>query len=797
MDSGPLIRANEHIVREAQPPFQVELQRQLAPNIYVPVPAQESMLREYFRILVKRRWVVLATVALIFGVTAIATMRATRIYEASGSIAINKPDSSLFNFKDSGGADMSDSDATDVDTEVRILRSDLLALQVIKQLNLDRRPAAGGQAPASDGTLGLTTDELPPDSAETSNLLSSFKGSLDVSSVPGTRIIDIHYRSPDKELAARVVNTLMDTYYQQNYKTRYESTMRTSDWLNKQLTDLQMKVETSQEKLVQYQKEHEILGIDEKQNIITSKLDELNKELTSAESDRMEKEALYHLVQSPDLGTTLAAVGGEPEAQNSSAAGASELLEKLRGEEADLKVQEAQLSTQFGPSYPKVAQLDSQLKEVDAQIQLELKKVVDRVRGEYMAAAQRESMLNDAMEKQKQDANQLNESAIQYNLLKRDVETYRTLYEGLLEKLKEAGVTATLRSNNFRMVDIARTPTAPSEPNVPRNLAFGLALGLTTGIGLGFLLEGIDNTVRTPEQAQAISALPSLGMIPLSSRSSTEVGAKKLATSLADSLTAAPSREVVELVTVSRPQSQMAESYRALRTSLLLSSLGAPPKVILITSALPQEGKTTTSLNTSVVLSQKGSRVLLIDADLRRPSIHKALGMGPRTGLSNVLTGSTTLQQAIVRYDRVPNLYVLPSGTPPPNPAELLASANFGDMLADLREQYDHIVIDTPPTLSVTDAVIMSTRAESVVLVIRSGQTTKQALRRARDILMRVNARVSGVLLNAADLSSPDYYYYYEYQGKYGSRYYQADEPSEDELVPREEITSKATSTGA
>jgi len=572
--------------------------------------------------------------------------------------------------------------------------------------------------------------------------------------------------------------------------------MQASDWLSKQLVDLQMKVETSQEKLVQYQKEHEILGIDEKQNIITSKLDELNKELTSAESDRMEKEALYHLVQSPDMGTVVAAADGDPDSKESSAAGnASSLLEKLREQQADLKIQMAQLNTQFGPSYPKVAQISSQLKEVEAQIQLELKKIVERVRGEYMAAVQRESMLNDAMEKQKQEANQLNESAIEYSLLKRDVETNRTLYEGLLEKLKEAGVAAGLHSTNFRTVDVARVPTSPAEPNVPRNLAFGLALGLTTGIGLAFLMEGIDNTVRTPEQAQVISALPSLGMIPLGIKNTADAASKKLSSGLAGLPTGL--REPVELVTVSRPQSQMAESYRALRTSLLLSSLGAPPKVIVITSALPQEGKTTTSLNTSVVLAQKGSRVLLIDADMRRPSIHKALNLGPRTGLSNVLTGSATLQHAIVRSKDVPTLYVLPAGTPPPNPAELLASANLGKIFAELKDEYDHIVVDTPPTLSVTDAVILSTRADTVVLVIRSGQTTKQALRRARDLLLRVNAHISGVLLNAADLRSPDYYYYYEYQGKYGSRYYQTDEAADDEAEPGEELASKARSSGA
>jgi succinoglycan biosynthesis transport protein ExoP len=780
MDSGPLIPVNGQVLREVQADHPIELNRQLGPSAYLTLPGQDSALREYLRVLIKRKWLVFSCLAIIFGVVALATMRSTRIYDAVGSIAINKTDPAILNLKESGNGGASDYyDPTDLDTEVRILKSDLLALQVINQLNLDKQPEFGGTQEAPSDSLALTTDALQPDSEKTTALLAGFKGGLRVALVPNTRIIEIHYRSADKNLAANVVNTLISTYIEQNFKTRFESTMQASDWLSKQLVDLEMKVQTSQEKLVQYQKQHEILGIDEKQNITTSKLDELNKELTSAESDRMEKESVYRLVQSADPDTAAAAATSA-----GSGTASSGLMERMREQQADLKIQVAQLSTQFGTSYPKVVQLNTQLKEVDAQLQTEMTKVVSRVRSGYLAALQHETMLHQALDNQKQEANKLNESAIEYSLLKRDVESYRTLYEGLMEKLKEAGVTAGLRSNNIRSVDKARVPTYPSEPNVPRNLTFALALGLTTGIGLAFLLEGIDNTVRTPEQAQAISALPSLGMIPLGSKGGMEAAAKRL--------TVASSREAVELVTQSRPQSQMAESYRALRTSLLLTSLGGPPKVILVTSALPQEGKTTTSINTAIVLAQKGTRVLLIDADLRRPSIHKTLGMGPKTGLSNVLTGNATLQTAVVRSSILPTLFVLTAGTPPPNPAELLASSNMKDILAELREQYDHIIVDTPPTLSVTDAVVMSTRADAVVLVIRSGQTTKQALRRARDILMQVNARVAGVLLNAVDLTSPDYYYYYEYQGKYGQRYYQEDEPMDGE-----DSVSRATSTGA
>jgi exopolysaccharide transport family protein len=785
MDSGPLVQVNAQAMPEQKTALQLDFGKYPGYPVYPPSQESDSPLREYLRILIKRRWVILSTVTLIVGSVAIASLRSTKIYEAVGSIAINKPDPMQFAFHDSAGSGEDYYDPSDLDTEVRILRSDLLALQVIKQLNLDHQSAFGG---TPDSPLPLTTDDISNDSPQSSAVLASFKGNLRVSLVPNTRVIEIAYRSPDKTLAARIVNTLANTYVEQNFKTRFESTMQASDWLSKQLVDLQMKVESSEEKLVKYQKDHEIVGVDEKQNTTTAKLDELNRELTAAEGERMEKESMYRMVQAGNPDAVAAATMGTG---SSASPGGSNLLEKLREQQADLKIQIANLSTQFGPSYPKVAQLDNQVKEVNAQIDIETAKAVNRLRSEFLAAQQHENLLHAALEAQKQEANKLNESAIEYSLLKRDVDSNRSLYDGLLQKLKEAGVTAGLKSNNFRIVDVARVPTYPSEPNIPRNLAMALALGLSTGIGLAFLMDSLDNTIRTPEQAQAISGLPSLGMIPMGSRLNDGTSNRqKLA---AGSSKFGSSKEAVELITQARPQSQMAESYRAVRTSILLTSAGTPPKIVLITSALPQEGKTTTSINCAVVLAQKGSRVLLVDCDLRRPSIHKTLGMGPRAGLSNVLTGNATLQQATVRSTILPNLFILPAGTPPPNPAELLASAGMKHILTQMREQYDHIVIDTPPTLSVTDAVVLSTAADSVVLVIRSGQTTKQALRRARELLSQVNARVSGILLNAVDLNSADYHYY-EYQGKYGNRYYQDEGTAEP--APDAENASKAASSG-
>src|SRR6476646_4487261 len=330
MDSGPLIPVNGQVLREVQPDHPIELNRQLGPSAYSTLPGHDSALREYLRVLIKRKWLVASCVVIIFGVVALATMRSTRIYDAFGSIAINKTDPAIQSLKDPGaGSSVDYYDPTDLDTEVRILKSDLLALQVIKQLNLDKNPEVGGGEETPSNSLSLTTDALQPDSEKTTALLAGFKGGLRVTLVPNTRIIEIHYRSADKNLAASVVNTLISTYIEQNFKTRFESTMQASDWLSKQLVDLEMKVQTSQEKLVQYQKEHEILGIDEKQNITTSKLDELNKELTAAESDRMQKESIYRLVQSSDPDTAAAAA-------TTAGSGTLGLMERMREQQADL-----------------------------------------------------------------------------------------------------------------------------------------------------------------------------------------------------------------------------------------------------------------------------------------------------------------------------------------------------------------------------------------------------------------------------------------------------------------------------
>jgi succinoglycan biosynthesis transport protein ExoP len=727
-----------------------------------PFLAEElNPLLHYWRILKKRRWTVLATASIIFALAVTATLRTTPLYQATSKVAIFPENPNALGFK--GLEDSAPDYQYDVtlETQAAILRSDALAMKVIEAARLDQNPKfATPSGPQAEDSLRVSS--MQPDPARAAALLGAFRGGLSVRLVPNSRLVEISYTHPDPRLATEIVNALVRTFTEENFKTKYEAVTQTSDWLSTELADLQMKVQTSEEKLVRYQKDHSILGVDEKQNIVTAKLDELNRELTAAQTDRIQKESNYKL-----------SVVGDPAAfSKPTREGSSSMLDRLREKEAELDTQRAQVTTQFGTGYPKVAELSNQLKQVRAEIAAEETRMQQQIRDEYLAALQRENLLTTAFNQQKQEANQLNESAIEYTVLKRDAEANRQLYQNLLERLKEAGVSAGLRSSNIRVVDVARTPTSPIKPNVPRNIELGFLLGLACGVGLAFVLESLDTSIRTLEEISAISTLPALGTIPLQFSSNGSLRKRLKATSIESAKSESPT-----LITYARPKSEAAEAFRSLRTSILLSSYGAPPKVILVTSALPQEGKTTISANSALVLAQRGSRVLLIDADLRRPGIDRLFGFRSRGGLSTLISGGDKYEDVIIPFTDVPNLWILPAGPIPPQPAELLGSTVMKDHIARWRTEFDHVIIDTPPCLSVTDAVILSPEADRVILVARAGKTTKLALRRACDLLLQVNARVMGIVLNALNLDSAESYYYYG--GRYSKHYYH-DESRED-----------------
>jgi exopolysaccharide transport family protein len=714
------------------------------------LPAREQSLSDYGRILLNRKWTVIVSVVIVFIMATLISIRTAPIYEAVTRIMISPRTSSPLNFKDSNVSQAGYIEQQDIDTQVKILQSDTLAELVIHRLNLDSHPDFAGTA-QTESTGGITVSESQAqESSRQEQLIRRFQGSVKVQQVPDTSLIEIKYSDPNSSLAADIANAITATFIEQNVKSRYNSTMQAADWLSKQLADLQIKMESSQAKLVQYQKEHDIVGTDDKQNLTTEKLDELNKELTGAQADRIQKEALYQIATSNNP-ATLTAVLQDP------------ILTALRQQQTQLQAQFALLSTEFGPGYPKVIEIKNQLDQIDRSYNEQAQNTVSRIRNDYQTAMSRERMLQSALTEQTGVADQLNENAIEYKVLKQEADSNRQLYDGLLQQLKEAGLAAGLDSSNVRVVDRARVPLHPVTPNIPRNLEFALLIGLIGGVAIALGLEALDTTVRTPEQAESISGLPTIGVIPLQSA----VDGAVTSITRAHLLKKTPrnNTDPRPLISYLEPKSNIAEAYRTLRTSILLSSVAHPPRSILVTSSVPQDGKTMTCLNVAIVLAQQGKRILLVDADMRHPCVHTAFELKGQVGLSNVLTGGAKISDAIHTTVQ-PNLFIMPAGLVPPHPSELLSSSLMHDLLMKWREEYDHVIVDSPPVISVTDAVILSVQTDAVLLIIRSGQTTAAHVRRTRNLLQSVKANVLGVVVNAADLASPDYYYYY-YRSKY------------------------------
>jgi capsular exopolysaccharide synthesis family protein len=447
----------------------------------------------------------------------------------------------------------------------------------------------------------------------------------------------------------------------------------------------------------------------------------------------------------------------------------------------DLNGQYTEALAQYGPNFPKVQRLQGQVKEIDQNLEREKKAVVARLGSEYHEAQQREELLSRTLEQQKSEANVMSERMVQYNILKRDAEADKALYDGLLTKLKEAGISSALQSSNIRIVDPAMIPNTPARPAKMRNVTLAFLVGLVGGVGLAILREYMDNTVKTPDDIETLSRLPSLAVVPAFQDSEGDAPRRR---TLKDSLGNGHSRHV-ELVAQHLPKSQMSEAFRALRTALLLSQAGHPPQVILVTSALPREGKTTAAANLAVTLAQLGDRTLLIDADLRKPGVGRLLNLNGNkyAGLSSYLAGVSSLDLVTVQHPAIPNLSAIPTGPLPPNPADLLSSHRLADALAELRTKFKFIVIDTPPVMAATDAVILSVKADGVIMVVRSGETPKEAFSRTRDLLMSVKCRLLGVVLNAVDSSAPDYYYsyrYYPYSYGYGPQDSKSDSHSSD-----------------
>ena len=698
-------------------------------------------LRDLLRILHKHRLMIATVVTVMVAVVAVVTYRIQPVYEAAARIEINGETPDLTSLRELFLQMPTSEDY--VQTQVRILQSDDLAMQTVRALHLYEDPQFAVRPPGSN-------ENAPFTSSEELRLIGMFHSHLNVATVRSSRLVEVKFEGTNPKEVADVANTLSDLFVENNFRKKYESAMQASDWMAEQMRELKVKMEQSHEALIKYERDNQIFALDQGQNVTVTKLGDLNRDLTEAEADRIAKESQFELVKTHRLSELTAVV------QNS-------MIQDIQKQRYAVSGQLTDARGALGPKHPRVLQLERQLQDLDTQIQNQEQVAASRIETDYQAALNKEQLLRKAFDQQKNEANTLNSKLVEYSLLRRDYETNQQLYEGLLQRLKEAGISSGLRSSNIHVVDRARPPISPVRPRKSLNLMLSVVVGLALGCALALFNEYMDNSVKIPEEVEQLVNLPVLGIIPaVSSVMSYAARRRPLAQAAVTNGTTS------ELATVSQPQSVVSEAYRALRTSILLSTSRHAPQLILISSGQPREGKTTTALNLAITLAQRGDRVALVDTDLRRPRIHRSFQMANDRGLSTFLTTQAAPEDLARPVRQVPNLYVITSGPTPPNPAELLSSEPLEALFAELRRHFDFIVLDSPPAISVADSMILAAHADGVMLVVHGGVTTRETLKHTTKLMNSVNARVLGIVLNNVDVRSVDYKYYYSnYYGDY------------------------------
>src|SRR5689334_924336 len=766
-----------------------------------PSAQHELHLIDYWRAIRKRLWLVLGLVALITMLAVLYVARKADYFEAQARVQVKPEDNSTLSGKTPYFYTAGE-DSIYFNTQLQILTSPGLMRRVVRTLDLEHNPdffkgtnaqnrstwrtilemvglrQRGASEPAKVDELPITASSVAPatareDLTEAKRLapfVSSILGALKVEPVKESRgyyketsLIDIRYSHTDPQVAAKVVNAIADTYVYSNLEKKIETNSSTGTFLQKRIAELQQQIRTDEERLVNYARNNQIISLDPNQNTVVERLAGLNRQLLEAENERKTAEAAFKAASAPGAAEALAE-------------GDAKQISDLDGKLNELRQKRVQLLVEATEEAPEVKEVDQQIAELSSQLKdLRGRKstnLLTVLETRYKQTLDREGSLRKSFEQQRAETLSQNEASINYRIIQQEIETNKTLLNSLLQGAKENDVVIAGKPNNISVVDYGLAPDSPVGPNRTRTvfMAFFLSIGL--GVGFALFLEYLDDTIHSTEEVERGLHLPALALIP--SVNGASAGNRLIDTSKAlmkrngNGVSATKNEE---LLINADSRSPLAEAYRHLRTSVLLSSAGHAPKSLLVTSSLPGEGKTTTAVNTAISLAQTGASVVIIDADMRRPRLQTIFDIHDQEGLSSILSSDTTEAEMLelVRTDEATGLNVLTSGPIPPNPAELIGSDQMRRLMAVLQDRYTYVVVDSPPISSFTDGVLIATMVDGVLLVVHGGKSSRHIVRRSKQLLNDVGSKVFGVVLNNVNLQSHDYYYY---QSNYGRKYY-------------------------
>lgn len=745
---------------------------------------EATNLRDYLFVVLKRKWLILSLVLAVTSLVTIQMFRSPSIYKGETTIKIEPKPRSVLQTKDI--VINAQSDPNFWGTQLKLLENPTLARQVVLTLDLKNNPAfLGGQsqggiftslrkifsgkkpvaAPVTDPGLTVVTEDEVATQALTPEELTKLEpyedaiiGGEEIEPIQGTNLVVIRFLHSDPELAQKIANTLAEVFVNNNLARATLGSTKAEDVLAKQIATLQSKIKQQEETRFNYAKNRNLsLTSNPADNLEAKRLATLSSQLLEAENDRKNLQAQYEAARKESDRFSIPDVVG------------SARVEKLRERISNLQERREALLMVYTPEWPEVKRIDAQMKSIEAELAKAPTEIVSSMKRKYEAAVARENSLRTAYYDQKGTTTQQTRDEIDLIAMTQELETSKQYLNTLVQRQRELQVTSTDRSNEVSIANYSRLNNNPVGPPRFRNIFIGFLLSLVAGIGLAFLLDFLDDSVKSIDDVDRYIHLPALALIPVGRSDRPRlIGLPGGA--------APPPSETTALAMIDDVRSPIAESYRHLRTSLLLSSAGQPPRTILVTSSQPSEGKTTTAINTAFMLAQTGAEVLILDCDLRRPRLHAHFNLPNSKGLTTWLSGETDMEQLLQSYEKHPNLKLLTSGPVPPNPAELLGSDEMRKLLGILAERFGHIIIDSPPAISFTDASILSTMVDGVVLVVHSGRSSRAVVRRAKQQLLDVGAHIFGVVLNNVKVEAQDYYYSGYYSG-----YYSDSEESEKE----------------